>query len=212
VTLRRIGLLVPAAAGAVLLNLLLLWAAGHLSRQKPVIRDYGPPVAVDLVTMPPEQAPPPPREVEEPPPPEPRPRPQLVPELAAPAPGEAPSIAVKLDLDPKLFAEGPPSGPLVFEASALDEAPAALVRADPPYPYRARQRGLEGDVRVRLLVRADGSVGQVEILSADPPGVFDDTVMQTVPRWSFTPGKIGGRAVASWVVTTVHFTLGGGGR
>ncbi len=151
--------------------------------------------------------------MEEPPPPEPRPRPQLVPDLAVAAPSEVPSIAVKLDLDPELFADGPPTG----AAGVRGRAPwtrrrPRLVRSEPPYPYRARQRGIEGDVRVRLLVRADGSVGRVEILSADPPGVFDDTVMQTVPRWTFAPGKIGGRAVASWVVTTVHFTLGGGGR
>lgn len=211
-TLRRVGTLLPAALLAVVLNLVLLFGAGHLARQKPVVRDYGPPVAVDLVTIAPEDAPPPERRREEPPPPEPRPRPQFVPELAVAVPGGAPAIAIKLDLDPSLFGDGPPRGDLVFEAGALDTPPAARVRSEPPYPYRARQRGIEGEVRVRLLVKADGSVDNVEILSADPAGVFEEAVLQTVPRWSFSPGKIGGRAVASWVVTTVHFQLGSGGR
>lgn len=209
--LRRAGRLVPAAVLAVALNLLLLWAAGHLARQKPVVRGYGPPVAVDLVMLAPEQAPPPPQEVQEPPPPEPQAPPPFAPDLGLPAPGDAPAIAVKLDLDPAVFAAGPARGELVFEAGALDEAPRARVRAEPPYPYRARQRGVEGQVQVRLLVRADGSVGEVTILAAEPAGVFEDAVRQTVPRWSFAPGMIGGRPVASWVVTTVHFRLGDGG-
>ena len=208
-SLRRVGLLVPAALLAALLNLALLYAAGHLSRQKPVVRDHGPPVVVDVVTLAPEEAPPPPREIEEPPPPEPRPRPDFVPELAAPAPGEAPAIAVDVDLDPSLFADAPRRGDLVFEAGALDQPPRARVRSEPPYPYRARQRGIEGEVRVRLLVRADGSVGEVTILSAEPEGVFEDAVRRTVPRWTFSPGLIDGKAVASWVVTTVHFEVGG---
>ncbi|MBE0567426.1 MAG: energy transducer TonB [Krumholzibacteria bacterium] len=211
-SLRRVGVVAPAAVLAVVLNLLLLWAAGHLSRQQPVVRDHGPPVAVDLVTIAPEEAPPPERVADEPPPPEVPPRPQFMPELSLPAPGEAPAIAVTLDLDPAVFAAGPVRGDLVFEAGALDEAPRAKVRAEPPYPYRARQRGIEGQVQVRLLVRADGSIGEVTILAADPEGVFEDAVRQTVPRWSFSPGMIGGRPVASWVVTTVHFTLGEGAR
>jgi len=206
--------LLPALLLALLLNILLLAGAGHLSRARPVVRDYGEPLPVSLVTVRPPEAPPPERPVEEPPPPEPRPRPQpaFVPELGPALPGAQPDIVVQLDLDPALFRDGPSRGAVVFEASALDEPPRAILRSDPPYPYRARQRGIEGDVQLRLLVRADGSVDQVSIVSAEPAGVFEQTVLQTAPRWTFSPGKIDGRPVDSWVVTTVHFQLGGGGR
>lgn len=209
-TAARMGRLASAALLAAALNLLLLLAAGHLSRQKPVVRDYGPLVRVDAVTIMPDEAPPPERRIEEPPPPEPRPSPPLVPDLSMAAPSAAPAITVSLDLDPSLLSSGPSRGDLVFEAGALDQAPQARVRSEPPYPYRARQRGIEGQVQVRLLVRADGSVGEVQILGAEPEGVFEDAVRQTAARWSFAPGMIDGRAVASWVVTTVHFRLGGG--
>jgi len=212
VSFARAGRLLPAALLAAALNLVLLYAAGHLSRERPVVRDYGPPVAVDLVTVLPDETPPPERPRDDPPPPEPTPPAAFTPELAAPAPADVPAIAVSLDLDPDLFRSGAPQGDLVFDAGALDQAPQARVRGEPPYPYRARQRGIEGEVRVRLLVKADGSVGSVDILGADPAGVFEDAVTQAVPRWTFTPGRIGGRAVASWVVTTVHFTLEGGAR
>jgi protein TonB len=209
VTLRRALQLLPALVLALLLNLALLGGAGHLSRARPVVRDYGEPLPVTLVTVRPEQAPPPERAREDPPPPEPRPRPQpqIVPELGRAKPGEPPAITVQLDLDPRLFTGELPRGNTVFEASALDEPPAVIYRADPPYPMRAQQRGIAGDVRVRLLVRADGSIGEVTILEATPAGMFEETVLETVPTWKFSPGVIDGRPVDSWVVTTVHFEV-----
>ena len=57
-------------------------------------------------------------------------------------------------------------------------------------------------------MQADGSVASVEILSSEPPGVFDDSVRKTAPTWRFEPGRIDGKAVASWVVTDVRFELG----
>jgi protein TonB len=58
-----------------------------------------------------------------------------------------------------------------------------------------------------MLVNPDGSVGQVQVLDARPPGIFEDAVKRTVPQWRFSPGKIEGRPVAAWVVTTIQFNL-----
>ncbi len=82
-----------------------------------------------------------------------------------------------------------------------------MVRTHPTYPYRARQRNIEGEVKVKLLVRADGTVASVTILDATPKGIFDSSVKEAVPNWKFTPGKIDGQAVPSWVVTNVVFVL-----
>ncbi len=98
----------------------------------------------------------------------------------------------------------------VFEAYELDQAPTPIVRVPPTYPYGARERGIEGAVQVRLLVTTEGTVGDVEILHARPKGVFEDVVRRTIPQWKFSPGKIQGKAVTAWVVTTVHFNLSSG--
>jgi protein TonB len=45
------------------------------------------------------------------------------------------------------------------------------------------------------------------VLDARPPGIFEDAVKRTVPQWRFSPGKIEGRPVAAWVVTTIQFNL-----
>jgi protein TonB len=37
--------------------------------------------------------------------------------------------------------------------------------------------------------------------------VFEDSVLQTLPSWKFSPGKVVGEPVSSWVVTTIRFEL-----
>jgi protein TonB len=96
---------------------------------------------------------------------------------------------------------------MVFEASELDRAPRPVVRTAPVYPYKARQRRIEGTVQVRFLVRADGTVGEVQVESADPPGVFEDAVRDAIARWRFEPGRLAGEAVAAWVVMPISFDL-----
>jgi protein TonB len=56
-------------------------------------------------------------------------------------------------------------------------------------------------------VREDGTVGEVLIVDSRPKDTFDDAVLAAVPRWRFEPAQIGGKRVASWVVTALHFKL-----
>ena len=103
--------------------------------------------------------------------------------------------------------EGMTAKNLVFESYELDQAPRAVVKMQPVYPFKARQQGIEGVVQVKILVREDGSVGEVQIMDSRPKDVFDDAVLIAVPRWRFEPGVIGGKKVTSWVVTALHFKL-----
>lgn len=205
--LRRASDLAVAVGVAVVLNLILLAGAALLARERPVIQDMTTPVAVNLVTLPPPETPPPekPQEREKP---EAPPRLDFRPELSSPALAGPPDLDLQVVLDPSLFAAGPDQGDLVFFAEDLDKAPSALVRTPPVYPFRARQREIEGSVQVKLLVRSDGSVGEFVILSGSPAGVFEAAVSQAVPQWKFDPGRLDGRPVDSWVITTVRFDLG----
>ena len=98
-------------------------------------------------------------------------------------------------------------GEFIFDSQELDQAPRAIVRTEPEYPFRARQRGIEGFVEVKLLVKADGSIGSVQILESDPPDLFDSAALKAVPQWRFEPGRLDGKPVASWVRTRVVFTF-----
>jgi protein TonB len=95
----------------------------------------------------------------------------------------------------------------VFESFELDQAPRPVVKVPPTYPFKAREQGVEGVVQVKILVKEDGTVGEVLILDARPPDTFEDAVLLAVPRWRFEPGVIGGKKVTSWVVTALHFKL-----
>ena len=111
------------------------------------------------------------------------------------------------DNDPSLFAGGPARGDFIFNSGDLDQAPQKIMQTEPVYPYKARQRNIEGYVKVKMLVRADGTVGEVSVLDAQPKGLFDSAALKAVPSWRFKPGVIDGQAVPSWVVTTIRFTL-----
>jgi protein TonB len=186
-------------------NVLLFGASDLLTRERPLRADTTVPVPVSLVHRE-APRPPEPQPRREPPPPRDRPRPEFTPDLTPPS-LTAPAVAgvqVDMQLD---FEPGGLAGPVVFDGTDLDEAPRELARVRPVYPYRARQRGVEGEVTVKLLVRADGTVGEIEVLAATPRGYFEDSVLRTAEDWRFAPGRIAGEAVASWVVTTLRFQM-----
>jgi len=86
------------------------------------------------------------------------------------------------------------------------EAPRLLheVRAD--YTEDARQRGIAGDVELEIVVRRDGTVGDVKILRGLPAGLNDKAV-QAVRQWKFTPARRLGSPVDVIVEVSVEFKL-----
>ena len=65
----------------------------------------------------------------------------------------------------------------------------AVSKEAPPFPSDALDEGItSGSVKARLSVAADGSVSKVDILEANPKGVFDKAVTRTLGRWKYEPG------------------------
>ncbi|MFO7655243.1 MAG: energy transducer TonB [Candidatus Krumholzibacteriia bacterium] len=198
-------LLAPAFGLAMLVNVALFGGAALLTGERPLPRDITEPVPVSLVRLPApaererERTPPPP------PPPRERPRLDFQPDLVPPVMGEISPPALEVRVVPQPL--GPLGVPdLVFTEAELDSRPRPVAQPV-DYPYRARQRGTEGEVTVRMLVHEDGTVSDVQILESRPPGVFDQAVLRSVPRWRFEPGRIDGENVASRVVTTISFMI-----
>jgi periplasmic protein TonB len=94
-----------------------------------------------------------------------------------------------------------------YSVGDVDSKPGALGQALPPYPRRARRRGIEGWVKVRFVVTKDGRVRNLSVLKESPTGVFHKTVMNTVPRWRFKPARKDGQPVDVWVEQTINFKL-----
>jgi periplasmic protein TonB len=198
--------MLPALAAAVVLNLLLLSSAALLSRDRLLPQDMTDPVAVRLVSLKP-PAPPTEEKRTPPPPPKPKPKPDFQPEVLPPAIG-APVLAdLTVALDSSLFAGGPARGEFIFNASDLDQPPVAVVNTAPIYPFKARQRDIQGYVTIKFLVGLDGSVSRAEVLDSRPKDLFEQALLKVVPGWKFRPGQIDGQPVPTWVEKTVRFEL-----
>lgn len=99
----------------------------------------------------------------------------VAPVAASPAPTVAAPAPVAVAPAPPLVRAPPPS-------------PAAprLVSAPPPrYPLVAMRRKIEGSVTVQFTIQADGSVASPSVVSADPPGVFDQAALAAARGWRF---------------------------
>lgn len=194
-------------AAAVVINLALFALAGFLTTQDRHVQDITDPVGVSLVSLAPPE-PPKQEEVNEPEPPPPaQEKPDFAPDLVQPSiagPGVG-GLAVSIDLGDISRDAGPAE--MIFDSIDLDQAPQAVRKTPPTYPYQARERGIEGYVAVKFMVREDGSVFHVNILKAKPEGYFEDEVRRALVQWEFQPGRIDGEPVASWVVTTLRFDL-----
>jgi periplasmic protein TonB len=78
------------------------------------------------------------------------------------------------------------------------------VRAD--YTEDARQRGLSGDVVLEIVVRRDGSVGDIKILRGLAGGL-NERAVQAVRQWRFAPARRQGAPVDVVVEVAVEFKL-----
>jgi protein TonB len=197
-----------AIGAAVCINLLIFGSMSFLSREldKRDLSDLHP----VRISLPP---PAPPQEEDEPPPPE-KPPPktevtplEMKPLKAPPVELERPRLDYEVNPRLGLGLALPAPGPARYEMGQVDRAPMVASQLPPPYPYMARRRGIEGAVKVRFLVDEHGRVQHLEIIKAQPPGVFEETVLRTLPRWRFQPGRKEGQAVATWVETTIRFKL-----
>lgn len=139
-----------------------------------------------------------------------KPRPvKLTPSLAFelnPALPAAPTDLVLPDLEQ--VAMDVPAMKDRYDAGELDAPLMALVRMQPIYPFRARQRELEGAVTVEFYITKQGLVEQVRIVRSEPEDVFDNSVVQCVSQWKFKPGTVAGVPVAVRAETTIRFQLG----
>jgi protein TonB len=158
-----------------------------------------PVMSVHLDQPPPEEAPRP-----QPPPPEkkpietPRPKPPkknkpaIAIEPPKPLPNEAKSKIELPKLEPE--PEPPPKKEPKKPEPVPDEPPPLpsvfrdvkpVRRVKPIYPREAEDKHIQGRVSVRLSVDLEGNVTDVQLLSADPPGVFDEAVFTAVRQYKF---------------------------
>jgi protein TonB len=116
--------------------------------------------------------------------------PPAAPEAAAPAPAAA--IISSVDLT-------------YYSARDVDVHPRALREIVPDYPVDADRKQVSGKVRLQLKLEADGRISDIEVVSATPPGLFDESALRAFRDARFAPAQKGGHPVRALVLIEVVY-------
>ena len=89
----------------------------------------------------------------------------------------------------------------------IDSNVVPSLRIPPNYPNRALRSGIEGSVTVEFTITTDGSVKDAEIIEAEPPNIFDKSVLRAIAKWKFNPDMVDGQPVEKRARQDIKFTL-----
>lgn len=92
-------------------------------------------------------------------------------------------------------------------SGVMDGGAMVKVPVQPDYPVSALRNRIEGEVEVEFTVRADGSVADVDVIRANPRGVFEQSAVRAVLRWQFAPKRRNGVAMPARVRQVIAFEL-----
>jgi len=93
-----------------------------------------------------------------------------------------------------------------YQPGAGIEPPTLVREVKPLYTDEARRRSVAGDVDLEIVVRRDGSVGNVRVVRGLGAGL-DERAVEAVRQWRFNPAKRQGAPVDVVVQVSVEFKM-----
>jgi protein TonB len=113
-------------------------------------------------------------------------------------------FALNFDVEPTLE-----DTELIFQLEEVQQAPVVIKKVNPIYPFKAKDRGVEGEVVLFFVVGSDGAVQEdtIEISEAKPGVVFNEAAVNAVKQWRFEPGRMNKQPVAVLMTVTLVFNL-----
>ncbi len=127
---------------------------------------------------------------------------------AKPAPAPVPEVEAVYSRSAEAVLSPPEAA--VSEAASLPDIhtpPVFLDKPDPVYPPAAVKKGLAGTVVLLLNIDEEGRLAGSEIISSSGYKLLDNAAVKAVGKWSFSPGKIGEKAVSGSVTAEIRFEL-----
>jgi protein TonB len=103
---------------------------------------------------------------------------------------------------------GVSESPLAVVRAAAESPPVRLTESSAPplFPLLARRLRLQANVVLDIVVRRDGSVGNVVVSSSTLPGYgFEQAAVEAVRGWRYRPGTRGGRPIDASLSVVVTF-------
>ena len=123
-----------------------------------------------------------------------------------PPPPEGVTISASMNIVPEIRDPNMFRGMKVFDISMLDQTPSAKFQAKPQYPFEMRRAGIAGEVVVDFIVDTNGTVQNAFALRSSQRE-FEAAAVQAVSKWTFKPGRKGGRDVPTHMQVPIVFTL-----
>ena len=80
-------------------------------------------------------------------------------------------------------------------------------KVQPKYPEVAKEKGVEGTVRLHVIIARDGSVGQIELISGHP--LLAQSALDAVRQWKYRVTYLNGDPVEVDTVVDVIFSFNG---
>lgn len=103
----------------------------------------------------------------------------------------------------KVEEAAPAHEPVMTKAEYGGSCRSALNR----YPAEAREQGVEGTVKIKVQVLADGGIGNADIVKSSGSDILDNSVLEHVRDCDFEPAQKDGVPVTTSVIIPVRFKL-----
>lgn len=75
------------------------------------------------------------------------------------------------------------------------------------YPLTARQKGWEGTVTLRFEMRADGTIGVIEVAKSSGHAILDTAAQEALKQWRHRPPDEPNQSASAWATLDFNFTL-----
>lgn len=121
--------------------------------------------------------------------------------VSAPKVQPAPAPAKNTQTAP---AKTAPAEPAIQPPSAEAQG---LNNKAPLYPQLSRKKKEQGTVLLLILVKADGTVGEVQLKTSSGYTRLDQAARQAVKRWQFQPALKEGQPIDFWYELPLKFSL-----
>ena len=101
----------------------------------------------------------------------------------------------------------PPASTGVVRVGGNIKQPTKVFNVAPIYPASMQAAGLEGVVKLDVLIATDGTVASVRVAESQVHPAFAEAASQAVKQWKFTPTLLNGQPVEVEMTASISFSL-----